>query len=91
MLISSFLLLARVARVEVLSRNCAGNSFIFCTRKTGAFCFGLDAGQLRYSLKTEGSELASTSVIVFEIACLRQITRRYALWLPHPSKQSCQD
>jgi hypothetical protein len=36
------------------------------------FAFGLDAGQLGYSLKTEGNQLASTAVIDFEIACLRQ-------------------
>jgi hypothetical protein len=36
------------------------------------FAFGLDAGQLGYSLKTEGNELASPSLIDFEIACVRQ-------------------
>src|SRR5262249_25913554 len=48
------------------------------------FVIGLDAGQLGYSLKTEGNELASTAVIDFEIACLKQSSEIRCLCAPHP-------
>src|SRR5215471_10071641 len=45
------------------------------------------------SLKTEGSELASTAVFDFEIACLRQSPEIRCLFAPHPliSQRVAQD